>query len=205
MIYINYIKYGFYLAIIIAASYIYFDWKYQKQENIRQTENNRQLRLADSIKYTSQILSKDEIRQYLENQNTDLQKKLEQSNINTNRIVSIISSTLKYRDTTRRETDLSGLVESIRNNIPKSQEVVDTSKCMTIKGIVSFSDNKLSLAITERTFKNKSDAVAYWERRPWKFLWFKTRIFGKKQFTAKTFDQCGETQTLRIEKKGQKP
>ena len=142
---------------IVAAVWFYKDYKFQVAENKRQTENNNQIRKADSTKYASQILSKDEINDYLEFKNKDLQKMLQQSDINTNRIVSIISSTLKYRDTTSRETNLSGLVESIRANTPTSQEVIDTSKCMTIKGIVSFSDNKLKLTITDRSFKNKSD------------------------------------------------
>ncbi|MNL86767.1 hypothetical protein D3C87_2156190 [compost metagenome] len=55
--------------------------------------------------------------------------------------------------------------------------------------------------VDDRQFHNKSDAVAYWERREWNFLGFKTRFLGKKQFTAKVFDECGESRTMKIEKK----
>ncbi|TDO66942.1 hypothetical protein EV143_1371, partial [Flavobacterium chryseum] len=101
----------------------------------------------------------------------------------------------------KRETDLSGIVEAIKSNIPSSQVVVDTTKCMTTKGIISFKDNKLTWTVLDRTFENKSDAVAYWERRQWQFLGIKTRLFGKKEFTSKSFDECGESRTMKIEKK----
>ncbi|TDO69917.1 hypothetical protein EV143_11394 [Flavobacterium chryseum] len=189
------------VLIALAAVWFYKDYTFQKSENERQSENSSQLRKADSTKFASQLLSKDEIADYLKFQNSDLNKKLQANNIKLNRIESIVSQTYKFRDTTKRETDLSGIVEAIKSNIPSSQVVVDTTKCMTTKGIISFKDNKLTWTVLDRTFENKSDAVAYWERREWKFLGIKTRLFGKKQFTSKVFDECGESRVMKIEKK----
>ncbi|SHG27292.1 hypothetical protein [Flavobacterium johnsoniae] len=191
---------GIVLAVL-AAVWFYKDYEFQKIENKRQSENVSELRKSDSLRFTSQILTKDEIKEYLEFQNSDLNKKLKAEGIKVNKIESIVSQTLKFRDTTKRETDVSGLVGAIKNSIPKEQTWLDTAKCMTVSGTVSFDGEKLKVVVNDREFKNKSDAVAYWERRKWSFLGIKTRLFGKKVFTAKTFDECGETRIMKIERK----
>jgi len=189
------------IALAAAVVWFYKESEFQKREKEIQTENANQLRKRDSLGFASQLLSKDEIVDYLKYDNSDLNKKLQANNVKLSRIESIVSQTLKYRDTTKRETDLSGIVKAIKSNIPSSQEVVDTTKCMTTKGIISFKDGKLTWTVIDRTFQNKSDAVAYWERREWKFLGIKTRFWGKKQFTSKVFDECGESRVMKIEKK----
>lgn len=199
--YIQTIKLGIILLLAIAVVWFFKDWQFQKAENIRQTENARQLRISDSLRLTTQLLSTQEINDYLQYDNRELKNKLEKTGIKLNRIESIISTNYQYRDTTHKSTDLTQIVAAIRNNTNISQEVIDTTQCMTTKGIVSYSNNQLKFTVTDRQFKNKSDGVAYWERRQWKFLGVKTRFLGKKQFTAKTFDQCGQSQILKIEKK----
>lgn len=189
------------IVAIVVAVLFYKDYQFQKLENARQTENASQLRKSDSLRYINQILSKDEFTEYLEYQNSDLKKKLIEAGVKTSRIESIVSQTLKYRDTTHKETDVSGLVEAIKNSVPKEQFWSDTTKCMSVSGIVSYNGQNLKVVVDDRQFHNKSDAVAYWERREWSFLGIKTRLFGKKEFTSKSFDECGETKTLKIEKK----
>jgi len=186
---------------IVAVVWFYKDYTFQKSENERQTENANQVRKQDSLHFASQLLSKDELSDYLQYENSDLKKKLVNAGIKESRIKSIISQTLKYRDTTKRETDVSGLVEAIKNRIPRSQSWSDTTKCMTVSGVASFDGQKLKVVVIDRQFNNKSDAVAYWERREWSFLGIKTRFLGKKQFTSKVFDECGESRTMKIEKK----
>jgi hypothetical protein len=195
------IKLLFVLALCIGVVWFYKDWQFQTAENKRQSENMHQTRIADSLRYSSQILSSNEIKEHLQYQNSELKNKLEKEGIKLNRIESIVSQTFKYRDTTKKETDITGLVDAIQKSIPKSQEWIDTTKCQTTKGIVSFDGQKLKVIVNDREFKNKSDAVAYWERREWNFLGIKTRFFGKKQVTAKMFDECGESRMIKIEKK----
>ena len=205
MIYFNLIlknlKLVFIILICIAAVWFYKDYKFQKAENKRQTENNRQTRISDSLHYSSQIFTANEIKEHLQYQNSELKNKLLKDGVKLNRIESVISTNYRYKDTVKRETDITGLVAAIKNSIPKSQEWSDTTKCQTIKGTVSFDGQKLKVVVNDREFKNKSDAVAYWERRQWKFLFIKSRFWGKKQFTAKTYDDCGESRILKIEKK----
>ncbi|EJL66324.1 hypothetical protein [Flavobacterium sp. CF136] len=195
------IKYIAVIALVIAVVWFYKDYQFQKLENSRQTENASQLRKSDSLRFTTQILTANEIKDYLQYQNSDLKKKLDNAGIKVSRIESIVSNSYKYRDTSKRETDVSGLVAAIKNSIPKEQTWSDTTKCLTVDGIVSFDGQKLKVVVNDREFKNKSDAVAYWERRQWKFLGIKTRLFGKKEFTSINFDECGESRVMKIEKK----
>ncbi|GIZ08390.1 hypothetical protein [Flavobacterium sp. UMI-01] len=189
------------MVLLATVVWFYKDYQFQKTENQRQSENASQLRKADSLRFTSQNLTIAEIKDYLQYQNPDLQKKLENNNIKLGRIESIVSSNYQYRDTIKKEKDVTELVDAIKKAIPKTQSWTDTSQCLTIKGNVSFDGQKLKVTVNDREFKNKSDGVAYWQRRQWSFLGIKTRFLGKKEFTAKQFDECGQSQVLRIQKK----
>lgn len=189
------------IALAVAVVWFYKDYQFQKREKEVQTENARQLRKAEVSGLTTQLLSEKEMNDYLKYQNSDLKKKLDNTGIKSSRIESIVSNSYKYRDTSKRETDVSGLVEAIKNSIPKQQRWSDSTKCLINTGLVLFDGQKLKVIVDDRQFKNKSDAVAYWERRQWKFLGIKTRLFGKKEFTSINFDECGESRVMKIEKK----
>lgn len=130
------IKYIAVLALVIALVWFYKDYTFQKLENARQTENASQLRKADSLRFTTQILSEKEMKDYLQYQNSDLKKKLANAGIKESRIESIVSNSFNYRDTTKRETDVTGLVEAIKNSIPKQQRWIDSSRCLINTGLV---------------------------------------------------------------------
>lgn len=189
------------ILLALAVMWFYKDYQYQKAENIRQTENASQLRKIDSLRFTSQILTQQEIKDYLQYSNPDLEKKLKADNIKLNRIESIISQTLRYKDTTKSTIDMTPLLEAIKVKVPTKTLFIDTTKCLTNKGYVEYKNDSLKVVFTEKTFNNKGDAVAYWERRQWSFLGIKTRFLGKKQFTAKNYNECGESTIMKIEKK----
>lgn len=189
------------IAGFVVAIWFYKDWQFQTLENKRQSENMHQSRISDSLNYSSQILNANEIKEYLQYQNSELKNKLAKDGIKLNRIESIVSTNYHYRDTVKRETDITNLVDAIKKSVPKMQQWSDSTKCQTINGIVSFDGQKLKVIVSDREFKNKSNAVAYWERKQWNFLGIKSRFLGKKQFTAKMFDECGESRMLKIEKK----
>ena len=189
-------------AILVALLvWFYKNYEFQKAENIRQTENIRQIRMMDSLKFHVQNLSAAEIKDYLEWENKDLKNKLSRDKINVSRIESIISSKLNYKDSVNKNWDLEDIRKAILESNPLEKEIIDTSKCLTIKGKIKFDGSKLSLDISEREFKNKNDAVVYWERKQWKFLFIKSRLFGKKQFTQKIYNDCGDATMVKIEKK----
>jgi len=187
--------------LIIVAVWFYKDYQFQKMENHRQTENSTQQRKADSLRFTSQILTVNEIKDYLQYENSDLKNKLSDAGIKESRIESIVSNAYRYKNTDKQETDVTGIVDAIKNSIPKEQSWTDSTKCLKVNGTVAFDGQKLKVIVNDREFKNKSDGVAYWQRREWKFLGIKTRFLGKKEFTAIQFDECGESKTMKIEKK----
>lgn len=199
--FLKYWKYLLLLVLIGVGVWMYKDYQFQKAENKRQTENAQQLRRKDSVGFAEQLLSKQEINDYLEYDNKDLKLLLEQNNIRENRLQSILSNQYRYQDKTEKGYDVSGLIAAINQKREFTVPFSDTTKCMQINGNVTFKNDSLKVNITDRQFKNKTDNVVYWQHREWKFLGIKTRFLGKKEFTAKTFDQCGKSEIMKIEKK----
>lgn len=183
------------------AIWFYKDYQFQKQENKRQSENIEQIRKFDSLKFASQTYTKKELKEYLEYNRKDLQDFLEDNRVRTNRIERIITQSLRYNDNTVTTTDLNKVLEAINQKREIKVPVIDSTDCLIIKGFVAFDNDTLSLNITDRKFKNKSDVVSYWERNQWSFLGIKTRLFGKKKATVIIKDDCGNTETFVIDKK----
>lgn len=188
--------------IVIAIGvvvWLYKDREYQKSENIRQTENSRQLRLFDSLKYARQTYTPKELKEYLDYNRADLKAFLKKNDVRYRRIEQIITQTLQYRDTTPNNIDLNPILDAIRNNKSKAiVPVIDSTDCLIVKGYVIFEGDSLSLKITERKFTNKSDVVSYLRRNQWRFLGIKTRFLGKRQMTVHIKDDCGKSETFII-------
>ena len=184
----------------LAALWFYKDYSYQKKENVRQTENAAQARRADSLKYSQQILTAAEIKDYLSYKDPALKKKLDQDKIKLDRIESIVSQTLSYKDDKETNKDLSEVLQAIKNKIPSRTPFKDSTSCLTTKGYIDYKNDSLKIVFTSRDFKNKSDGVLYWQRREWSFLGIKTRLLGKKEFTSKNYSDCGEIKIEKIEK-----
>lgn len=189
------------VILVILTFSFYSNWKVEKEGNIRQTENISQMRKSDSLKYSNLTLNFKELREYLEYQNKELKEKLSDNGIKESRITKIIHTDFYYKDTTKNVIDTPKLIEAIKNNIPESVSWVDETNCLKIKGSVFYDGSKLGVTITDRELKNKTDVVTYWQRREWNLFGFKTRVLGKKEFTAKVFDNCGKTKFLVINKK----
>lgn len=198
---LNNIKTYLIVASIVTAVVFYKDYQFQKSENIRQSSNNRQLRKYDSLKFASQTYSKKELDEYLEYTRKDLQEFLKKNKISTRRIESIISQQLKYKDTTSKIVNLQPILDAINSKKDIRLPVIDSTKCMIIKGYVAFKNDTLDLKITDRQFKNRTDVVKYWQRKQWKFLGIKTRFFGRKEVTLIIKDDCGKTETFIINKR----
>lgn len=186
---------------IIAAVWFYKDYKFQKSENKRQSENISNIRKMDSFRYASQTYNKKELDEYLEYSRKDLQKFLEDQKIATKKIERIITQKLKYQDNQERSVNLQPVLDAIKNQQNIKIPVIDSTACMIIKGWVIFEGDSLSLKVTDRQFKNRSDIVTYWERNQWKLLGIKTRLFGRKKATVVIKDDCGRTETFMIDKK----
>jgi hypothetical protein len=186
---------------IVGVVWFYKDYEYQKSENKRQSENISQVRKMDSLKFASQTYTKAELNEYLEYSRKDLQKFLRENRIATRKIKQIITQELKYRDTLQSSVNLQPILKAIKQRKSIKVPVIDSTKCLIVKGYVLFDNDSLSLNITDREFKNKSDVISYWERNKWKFLGIKTRLFGKRKVTVIIKDNCGETKTFVIDKR----
>jgi hypothetical protein len=169
-------------SLIIWVVWLYKDNEFKKSENERLSENAEQLRKADSLRFSTQILSANELKKYFEYENSDLKNKLEKAGIKTDRVKEIVTVKYNYKDTLIKKYPVGPFV--------------DSSKCLVISGYVDSS----GVTIQNRQFKNKMDAVAYWKRRQWSFIGIKTRFLGKKEMTAKVFDECGQSKVIKIEK-----
>lgn len=197
------IKWLLFCVVAILVIWFYKDYKHQIKENNRLTENAQQQRRADSIRFNTQNLTRNELNDYLEYENKELKKKLDQDRIKLSRIEQIISSKYAYSDNSENSIALDSILNAVQLLKAREQEVIDSSSCLTVKGKVVFDGKKLSLNITDRQFNNDMNGVVYWQRKQWNFLGIKTRFLGKKEFTAKVYDKCGETNltNIQVEKK----
>lgn len=158
------------------------------------------LKFAHDLKYT-----KEELKDYLEKDNPKLDSFLKQQDIKVRNIQRIVANSYKYRDDRDFNVDLNPVLEAIRQNKVIKVPIIDSTKCLVIKGEVIFANDTLDLNIKERRFQNNSDAVAFLERNQWSFLGlWKWRLFGKKQIEVIIRDDCGNTTTKVIDvvKKG---
>jgi len=185
------------IALVGAVIWFWKDYNYQKIENIRQSKNNRYLRMQDSLKYFEQTLNNKEFTDELKYNNQALIQKLDNANIKMRRIESIITQELSYKDTLRNEIKIDGIIKAIKENHHLEVPVIDSTACLVIRGSVIYDNNEIFLNIKDRKFTNVTDVVAYWERKKG-FLGIR---WGKKQATVKVFNSCGETITKIIDKK----
>jgi hypothetical protein len=187
-------------ALVFSYYILYTKWQNAEEDNERNEENMRMEMNEKETGYKKLVLDKNQMIEYLNSDRSDLANTLKQNNIKVNRIESLLSQVLTYRDTSDKETDLTPLIEAINKRETLEIPFSDTSKCLTVEGNVKYENNKLKINITNREFNNKTDVVAYWKRKEWKFLFWKTRFLGKKEITAKSFSECGEVGTVRVEK-----
>lgn len=198
--YSSIIKTVFICAIIAAGIWFFISYKNLKEDKARNEENWKQERREDLVKFKSLELTTSQIQDYINDERKDLIEVLKMEKIKTNRIQSLLTQVLRYKDTTTTQQDFTSIIDAINKKENKKIPFVDSLRCYKIQGDLIYDDGKLTLDITNREFKNKTDVVAYWQRREWKFLFWKTRFLGKKEFTAKSFSECGDINTVKIEK-----
>lgn len=183
------------VALAVSAVWFYKDYQKTKADNARIKENAEQVRKADSIGFSQQILTKDELIQDLKYNRADLVEKLEQQDIKLNRITRLINvqNTFTSEDTTTFL--LNKILKGIQRNEPVMQAVRDTSECYVVEANIRFDGQELNLDVTKVGFTSTSDIVAYTEKvglRFWK--WFR-----KKEIEVTVINSCGEIKTSIID------
>lgn len=196
----NNLKTIIFISLCMSIFFLYNEYSYQKDENIRQTENVRQNAFLDSTKYAQFKFSESEIKRHLEFQNKKLLNKLKTDNVKTERIKDIITTKVIYKDTTFKQTDVNAIIQAVKQSIDIIVPYKDSTECLVIKGFIQYKNDTLRNVITKRVFKNTSNSVVYWQRKKWSILGIKTRFLGKKEFIAKNYNDCGTIETIKIEK-----
>lgn len=191
------------IALIGLGFWIHSTYNFNKNKAERLEENNRQISMSDSIKYSDVKLDKAQLELYLHD-NKKLLDIIEKNEIKLGRVTSIMNSLLKYRDTTIVDVDMSEVLLAINKSENYKKHFVDSSACVINKGFIEFNkpangQGELSLVFTEKNFFGNTTSIGYWERRQWRFLGIKTRFLGKKQATIKVVDRCGESEIIKVE------
>lgn len=170
---------------------------FHKSESARQESNFETLRDFDSLKVANVLLrTSSEIKEYVES-NKDLNELIKDRDIKIKRLQSVIYQHQKYRDTVQRVTDVSEIVEDIRENVTSVVKWSDSTECLVVKGVVKYEDEQLSVNVTSREFTNKIAIIGTMERPQTNLF---TRWFGKLRAKITVVSKCGDTETLIIER-----
>lgn len=192
-----------YIVIGLALVGIFFTgWKFAKttSENDRLRKNVAEMQNENQGLTMSLSVKNRELRELLEGRFPALERKLDSAKIRSSTIEKIVVQKVIYRDTSVVKTNLQPIVEAVDNRISTTFPFVDKSPCLTIKGKIEFDGEDLSLSITDREFLSINEAVSHWERRQWKFLFIKSRLFGRKELKVTVFNNCGESKTIIVNK-----
>lgn len=197
---INNIKFLVIVLVLGAGIWVFKDWQYQRSENKIEAQNKEWLKKFDSLQYAYVVLGDKQLKEYVEDRK-DLKAIIKDNGVKIERIQRVMIQALSYRDTVVNNVDLSPVLSAINTRKDFTLPIIDSTKCLVIKGTVKYINEKLSFQFDQRDYNDNTTVVAYWQRRQWKLLWFKTRLFGKKEGTAIVSSECGTSKTIEIEKK----
>lgn len=174
------------VVALMATTAIFFNnWRTERENSVRWEGNYESLKEDNHTLHLTIGEFKDQL-------NEKMDSVLKVANVKANHIKYITNVTNKYIDTT--------IVEAPVVKVDKSKyQFTDSTKCMTIKGIVDISLDTPRVVVTDRLFQNEQSYIAYWERRKWKCLFFKTRILGKKETKLKVVNMCGDVSWQKID------
>ncbi|TDD77139.1 hypothetical protein [Flavobacterium caseinilyticum] len=139
----------------------------------------------------------DQMKQYIA-ESEDLAEIIRNNKIKVDRIQNIQQQRLTYTDTIPFRADLQPVLAAINANNDITMPFRDSSACNPVEGTIKYINKQLSFDITKKEFKDTTTAIAYLERKKWKFLWFQTRLFGKLEGKAYLSSTCGVSETINI-------
>lgn len=188
------------VGLIVFSVWSFNEMKFQKIEKERQEDNYKNLRDLDSVKTAFlQFRTNKEIEEYI-NSNNELQELLQKSQIKTRRLKGLVYQKTKFIDSVKKKLDVTGIVEKIRKDIPHVETWQTKNECSSIKGNVTYLNDSLSVNVTNQEYNNATLITEVKKRKKWKFLFIKSRLFGKKYTERKTVTTCGDTETISIRK-----
>ena len=177
-----------FIGLLLLAVYLFYsELQSEKADNKRLATNLKQIQNQNASNLT---LTRAEFDDFLQN-NKVIAEQIKSLKIKENRIEKVTHVKTVYRDTTRYKKELDSLLSAIASNKDLSEQIIDTTGCVKVKGEIAYKNGKLNIEIKEKSYSDEATQVMYWQRREWKFLGIKTRFLGKKEYDAKTTSTCG--------------
>jgi hypothetical protein len=192
-----------YLVILLLSIILFWSYKEiqsQTAEKLRYKNNMLELHNGQQSGYTHQNLTVDELKNYIHINNKNLVDSIVKNHIRLNRVQKIYGNKTIYSDLNNRAINIDSFKNFLIKNpsVNREQVFVDSSKCLVIRGKIISDSTGARIEIDDRKYKGESYAIIYWERKPWTFLGIRSRIFGTKQFTSKTFSECGDVKSTEL-------
>lgn len=186
------------ITSVLANVKIWDKYTFEKSEKVRQKDNYENMRDIDSLQTAMlQLNSNYEIKEYVKT-NKKLEEMLDKQDISIRKLNKIIYQKQRYIDNIPKKTDVSEIVEKIREDIPVIAKWQDSTECLVIKGNVEYKNDSLSVNVNSREFNNDILITSSWERNQ-RNIW--TKWFGRKKPKVTATSTCGDSKTVVIERK----
>lgn len=186
-------------AVVLYGFKLHKDNQQLKKDNQRIAENfNQQLKIDSLEVAVFKVASVNELQNIL-NQNKSLKGLITQKEIKAKRIQVLYQQQLKYVDSVKKKTDVSGLVANIRKDVPAVIKWRDTTKCLTISGNIAYKNDSLSVNVKQREFNNETVLIKSKGRRK-KVGWLFGLRLGPRENKFTPSAKCGDPKVKIIEK-----
>ncbi|MCG8734017.1 hypothetical protein [Tenacibaculum finnmarkense] len=195
----NFIKYA---SVAVVIGYVILLQKQNIEllkDNERVTENYTNALKIDSLKVAVfKVKNQNELEELI-NQNKELSELLSKTNIRKKRIQNLYYQQQKYVDSVKKKMDVSGLVSSIRKDIPATLKWKDSSECLSIKGAVNYNNDSLNVTVTDKKYQNNIILLKHKTKRK-RIKWLLNLRLGERRFNFTQKSKCGTGKVTVIEK-----
>jgi len=176
--------------------FVFSLWSFNKIKDLNHEKKRLNDNFINAIKTDSleatiyRIKSEHELESVL-SQNKNMANLVEKSKIENKRLQSLYYNVLKNKDTTKQVYDVSGIVDSIVKNINVTKRWVDSTKCLTVKGFISYENGNLTHGVDFRETINKVALIKSKGRRE-PVKWLLNLRLGKRETKFTPVADCGE-------------
>lgn len=193
------IRYLILIGVLGLCGYLFHMNKLLSKENDRNKNNYQNALKIDSLEVAMfKFTSKQEIQDLL-NQNKKLNNLVLQSKVETKRIEKLYYQLQRYKDSAKSTIDVTPIVKSIRNNKPYLIPWRDSTKCLTVEGVLRYKDNNLTVEVNNREFFNETVLIKHRGRRK-PVNWLLGLRLGPREINFTPRAKCGVSKVTIIDK-----
>ncbi len=191
-----------YASVAVVIGYVILLQKQNielSKDNERIADNYTNALKIDSLKVAVfKVENQNELEELI-NQNKELSELLSKTNIRKKRIQNLYYQQQKYVDSVIKKMDVTGLVSSIRKDIPATLKWKDSSECLSIKGSVNYNNDSLNVTVNDKKYQNNIILLKHKTKRK-RIKWLLNLRLGKRQFNFTQKSKCGTGKVTVIEK-----